>query len=204
MPQMSARLARRIEIDFPQHADLVADRLHSLDGLVADSPQGHERILAAVVRLAGGRLDRLSQAIELAHTDWRDLLVAADLADETWPSRLSAWLDPPPTGDAPGPAATGELVEPDGRRWRLRRRRIDLRVVKRLIRRADVVVVVAESAGAQPRRIADHERAALWETVRRSYAGPGGPDLRIGAREYLGHEFGDDDGRVMLYLDVWC
>jgi hypothetical protein len=202
MPQISARLARRIEIDFPHHADLVAERLHSLDGLLKDSPQSHERILAAVVRLAAGRLDRLSEAIELACSDWRDLLVAANLADETWPARLSAWLDPPPPTDARGPVVIGELVEPDGRRWRVRRRRIDLRVVKRLIRRRDVVVMRGASGGLQPRRIPDHERAAVWETVRRSYAGPGGPDPRVGATEYMGHEFGDDD-RVMLYLEEW-
>jgi hypothetical protein len=203
MAQLSARLARRIEVDFPRHADLVTDRLHRLDGLIQGSAQSRERILAAVVRIAGGRLDRLSQAIELAHTDWRDLLVAADLADEAWRARLSAWLDPPPPADTRSPGAIGELVEPDGRHWRIRRRRIDLRVVKRLIRRTDVIVVL-KSGGGQPRRIADKERAALWETIRRSYAGPGGPIPCIGIKEYMGHEFGDDDGKVMLYLEEWC
>lgn len=201
MPEISARLARRVEIDFPHHAALVAERLHSLDGLIKDSAQGQERILAAVVRLAGGRLDRLSQAIELARSDWRDLLVAAGLADETWPARLSAWLDPPPAGDGRSPSAVGELVEPDGRRWRIRRRRLDLRVVKRLMHRGDVVVMLGESGGLRPRRVPKGERAAVWETVRRSYAGPGGPNPSIGAREYMGHEFGDDSGGVMVYLE---
>jgi hypothetical protein len=204
MAQISARLARRVEIDFPEHAHLVCDRLYRLDGLITGSPRSHERILAAVVRLAGGRLDRLFQAIELACTDWRDLLIAADLADPTWPAQLSAWLDPPAAGDTRSPATTGELVESDGTRWRIRRRRVDLRVVKRLIHRAGVVVVLSESAGGQPRRIAGQECRAVWETIRRSYAGPGGPDICIGRIEYMAHEFADDGGRVMLYIEQWC
>lgn len=36
-----------------------------------------ERIRAGVLRLSGGRLDRLRAAIDDAHRDWRDVLVAA-------------------------------------------------------------------------------------------------------------------------------
>ena len=48
-----------------------------------------ERIRFAALKLSGGDLPRLRQAIQLAKTDWRDLLVAAEFgndvrAHETW------------------------------------------------------------------------------------------------------------------------
>ncbi|SCG55363.1 hypothetical protein [Micromonospora inositola] len=95
MPDISPRLRRRIKTDFPQHADVVVNRLHSLDQLVADSRQDPERMFAAVVRLAQGRPDKLDRATRLAQDDWRDLLVGADFGTEDWPARLSAWLDAP-------------------------------------------------------------------------------------------------------------
>jgi hypothetical protein len=75
---------------------VVVDRLHGLDPLVKDSGQAAERMFAAVVRLAHGRLDKLDEALRLARVDWRDLLVAADFGNEDWPARLAAWLDTPP------------------------------------------------------------------------------------------------------------
>ncbi|WP_327697261.1 hypothetical protein [Streptomyces sp. NBC_00459] len=47
-----------------------------------------ERIAAAVVVLANGSVDKLLDAIRLMETDWRDLLVDAELADVGWSSRL--------------------------------------------------------------------------------------------------------------------
>jgi hypothetical protein len=201
MPEISPRLATRIWADFPHHADIVLERLDGLDGLVTDSLQGRERMLAAVVRLAGGRLDRLDRALELARRDWRDLLVAADLADHAWPSRLDAWLGPAPTTETASPAALGELVEADGHRWLVQRRRIDLRVVKRLIRRSDVVVVLGGSGEFRHRRIAPSERTSIWETVRRAYAGPGGVKRTVDGPDYMAYQFVDDGGTVMLYLE---
>ncbi|MCW3817771.1 hypothetical protein ONA91_25300 [Micromonospora sp. DR5-3] len=99
MPDISPRLRRRINADFPQHTNVVVDRLHSLDQLVTDSHQDAERMFAAVVRLAQGRLDKLDRASRLAREDWRDLLVGADFGNEDWPDRLAAWLDASaPTG----------------------------------------------------------------------------------------------------------
>ncbi|MEH0846180.1 hypothetical protein V6U81_27755 [Micromonospora sp. CPCC 205711] len=99
MLDISPRLRRRINADFPQHADVVIDRLHSLDQLVADSRQDPERIFAAIVRLAHGRLDKLDRASRLAREDWRDLLVGADFGNEDWRARLAAWLDVPAPAD---------------------------------------------------------------------------------------------------------
>jgi len=69
--------------------------------LVSDvTKQGVDRIVFAMIRLSGGRLDRLENiAIPLFRRDWRDLLVAADFADdihahETWqPRRFDSNVD---------------------------------------------------------------------------------------------------------------
>jgi len=46
------------------------------------TPSGLERLRFAALRLSDGSLHRLREAITLAKTDWRDLLVAADFADD--------------------------------------------------------------------------------------------------------------------------
>ena len=45
------------------------------------SPTELQRFHFAVLKLSGGNLDRLRNAIELAKQDWRDLLVAAGFAN---------------------------------------------------------------------------------------------------------------------------
>jgi hypothetical protein len=61
--------------------------------LVADvARQGTDRIVFAMIRLSGGRIERLSESISLFRRDWRDLLVASDFADDvhahrTWQPR---------------------------------------------------------------------------------------------------------------------
>jgi hypothetical protein len=62
--------------------------------LIADvMRQGADRMVFAMIRLSGGRLDRLeTTAIPVFRRDWRDLLVAADFAEdvrahETWQPR---------------------------------------------------------------------------------------------------------------------
>lgn len=203
VPEISRRLLLRIEADFPHHTDTVIDRLHSLDGVVAASRQDDERMFAAVLRLAGGRLDRLDHAVALACSDWRDLLAAAGLAAADWPVVLAEWLGPGSApGSAPGPVATGELVEADGHRWRLRRRRLDLRLVKRLLHRPEVVVLLCEPEAGSPRRVPVQERGQLWDQAQRAYAGPGACGHPVDGPEYLGHEFTDGDGQTLLYLEA--
>jgi hypothetical protein len=69
------------------------------------TPESLERVRFAALRLSGGRIDRLRDAVALAKTDWRDLLVAAGFADdirahEAWqPRRLDA-EDPEERGDS--------------------------------------------------------------------------------------------------------
>lgn len=53
-----------------------------LPGMSGASPIALERIRFAALRLSRGRLPELSNAAALAERDWRDLLVAADFADD--------------------------------------------------------------------------------------------------------------------------
>jgi hypothetical protein len=87
-------LARRIRKDFPQPGS-APEVLRLLADLAADSSDpmlGTERVLAAVVLLAAGSIKELRSLLALARTDWRDLLVAAQLAEADWPARLDAEL----------------------------------------------------------------------------------------------------------------
>src|SRR2546423_13160976 len=104
----------------------------------------------------------------------------------------------------PSPGVSGQLIDPDGRRWRLNRGHLDLRIVRRLVKDRNTRVLVGEAAGAELRWIPSEERPGLLEQVRRCYAHPG--DGRPGscAREYMGYEFTAPGGARLLYLDVWC
>lgn len=96
MTGTQSRLERRIQRDFPKPG--------SADGvlrLLADLPRragydgemfASERAQAAIVLLAAGDLGRLRQMLDLAASDWRDLLVAVGLADEDWPEQLDSEL----------------------------------------------------------------------------------------------------------------
>jgi hypothetical protein len=86
MADMSPRLRRRVQSDFP-----VAGGAEEVERLVADANDS-ERIQAAIVLWSGGDMARLQDAVALARTDWRDVLVRAHLADEDWSSRLDAEL----------------------------------------------------------------------------------------------------------------
>lgn len=97
MPKPS-RLERRIQRDFPEpgsaHGIIAAlDRLPEAAGC-DEVVLRSERIRAAIVLYADGDLARFRRAIQLAMTDWRDLLITADLVHDDWPARLDAALGP--------------------------------------------------------------------------------------------------------------
>lgn len=110
-PGSPTRLERRIMRDFPEPGSA-----HGVLRLLDDLPTGYsefdrgmlgsERVRAAIVLLADGNLTNLRAQIDLAKTDWRDLLVAAGLADADWPTRLD---------DALGPetSASGSSADPN-------------------------------------------------------------------------------------------
>ncbi|HEV2398590.1 MAG TPA: hypothetical protein VGS27_16720 [Candidatus Sulfotelmatobacter sp.] len=54
---------------------------NNLPFLGTETPEGLERFRFAVLKLSQGRMDKLRDAVKLANTDWRDLLVAAGFAD---------------------------------------------------------------------------------------------------------------------------
>jgi len=56
--------------------------------------QDHERVQAAMVLAAGGDWDRFQAMYHLLRLDWRDVLVAGELAGDDWPEKLTAELDP--------------------------------------------------------------------------------------------------------------
>ncbi|GAA4608905.1 hypothetical protein BJY16_007069 [Actinoplanes octamycinicus] len=62
---------------------------HAVPGEEGDTPDGIERVQAAVVLLSGGNSQRFLQAAALAVADWRDVLVAAQLADDDWRAQLN-------------------------------------------------------------------------------------------------------------------
>ncbi|WP_433335531.1 hypothetical protein [Spirillospora sp. CA-294931] len=96
MAWISTRMRRRVETDFPAHTDLVCAALAGLTADVfPDEPRDSppvERIQLAALRAASADLTRLNSAITLGRTDWRDLLVGAELADGDWRERVDAEL----------------------------------------------------------------------------------------------------------------
>jgi hypothetical protein len=54
----------------------------ALPGTDNASAEFFERVQCAALKLSEGRVDRLYDAIALAQTDWRDLLVAAGFAED--------------------------------------------------------------------------------------------------------------------------
>lgn len=78
--ELSDRVGRRLRRDFGSRAE-------RLDRQIVEATDS-EREQAAVLLLADGDEYGLAAALRLARRDRRDLLVAADLADDRWPSRL--------------------------------------------------------------------------------------------------------------------
>jgi hypothetical protein len=89
-------LFRPADVDGAEHL-LAHECAENLPMNASDAtPAGMERVRFAAIRVSGGSLDRLREAIRLAQIDWRDLLVSADFAlrvdaHEKWhPARFDA------------------------------------------------------------------------------------------------------------------
>ncbi|MEV6769248.1 hypothetical protein AB0N05_11560 [Nocardia sp. NPDC051030] len=93
------------------------------------------------------------------------------------------------------------LLDDDGTTWQLQRKRIDLRIVRRLINDSAATIVLGESGGMHPRLVTDDERSTLWDKVKVGYMGPGG-DWATG--RYLAHEFRAEPDRRMLFVEHHC
>ncbi|MFI9298876.1 hypothetical protein ACIG0C_05655 [Kitasatospora aureofaciens] len=93
------------------------------------------------------------------------------------------------------------LLDDAGAAWQLRKKRVDLRAVRRLMKDPASVVVLGESGGTRPRLVVDGERPMLWGMVKDDYKGSGGSRT---AGRYLAHEFRTHADRRMLYLEEHC
>lgn len=86
--EVTQRVREKIERDFAE--DGSADEVARLVATAGDS----ERVQAAIVIAASGRLNDLHDAVALAQLNWRDLLVNVGLANEDWPMKLDSLLGP--------------------------------------------------------------------------------------------------------------
>lgn len=88
---LSARIIRRIELDFPPGESPVV--LQLLEELIESVAEGwlidEERIAAAVALQSHGNADRFAEAAEIAQQDWRELFVWSGLAHEGWKERIN-------------------------------------------------------------------------------------------------------------------
>ncbi|MFG2869531.1 hypothetical protein [Streptomyces sp. NPDC048338] len=85
---ITSRIAARIEDQYGVEANSVSSLLKEAEEKVFHEA-AEEKITAAVIILADGNVGKLIDAIELMETDWRDLLIAAELAHADWPSTLN-------------------------------------------------------------------------------------------------------------------
>lgn len=93
---LTPRLLRRVERDFGPDSDGALGALAAgLVGLPSAERQDQERLAAAVVLPAAGRVGAVQDALALGRADWRDLLVAAGLAGGDWRAVLDRELGPP-------------------------------------------------------------------------------------------------------------
>jgi hypothetical protein len=89
---MTPRLDRWIRGHYPGRGELIVGRLSQLSVPLQDEPE--ERILAAIAVLGEADPRQFEEAVRLAQVDWRDVLVAAGLADGGFPARLDELLGP--------------------------------------------------------------------------------------------------------------
>lgn len=102
-PPTRARLERLFaEADRAEAERLLAEDCgRNLPFCEEHSPEQLERIRFAALKQSAGRIEALVEAIVLAQTDWRDLLVAADFANDV--RAHEAWWP----ADAPSRAPEG-------------------------------------------------------------------------------------------------
>jgi hypothetical protein len=85
---LTAATLRRVDLlfapgDRPEAARLLATQCgNNLPFLEQATPSELDRFRYAALRLSGGDLNRLREAIRLAKSDWRDLLMAAGFGED--------------------------------------------------------------------------------------------------------------------------
>src|SRR3954453_23844207 len=95
-PELTSETEQRIALLFPEdQRDHVPTLLleqcgHKLPFLQTVDAVGMDRFRFAVLKLSNGHTRELQDALKLAQTDWRDLLVAAGFANNL--NAHAAWL----------------------------------------------------------------------------------------------------------------
>jgi len=93
---MTPEFIKRLESLFPQEERVSATALLETECgnclPFADSLgiEGIERVRCAALKISAGSMNKLENAVKLAKTDWRDVLVAAGFANDLYSHRL--WL----------------------------------------------------------------------------------------------------------------
>ena len=72
---------KKLRQSFPDEA-AAGEALALLDNYPGDTPTGRARVQLAILKQCEGDLARLSQLIDLARTDYRDVLVGAEYPEE--------------------------------------------------------------------------------------------------------------------------
>jgi len=99
-PKLSPETQRRVNLLFrPEEQTIVATLLitecgNNLPFHDQLNEYELERFRFAALKLSNGNLDKLREAIELAKSDWRDLLMAAGFANDV--TEHNRWLPKPP------------------------------------------------------------------------------------------------------------
>ena len=90
-PRTKARLIRLFAPgdQAPAEALLLERCGRNLPGTLDWPEWGIERIQFAALKVSGGAMPALTEAVDLANTDWRDLLVAAGFAHD--PKAHESW-----------------------------------------------------------------------------------------------------------------
>lgn len=90
------RLTERIRRDFePAHVGVVLEQLRAIpESLPLGERLDPERVQAAVVIPARGDVDVFAELVQVAHADWRDVLVGSGFGDDDWSVRLDQELGP--------------------------------------------------------------------------------------------------------------
>ncbi len=96
MSEWLVRLTRRVGQDFPpgRAEEVLAQIAVIPETLPLADAQDAERLQSSVVLAAGGDYALFLDLLRLIQSDWRDALVAADLAHDDWPDKLDIALGP--------------------------------------------------------------------------------------------------------------
>lgn len=97
MIDLSDKTQQLVDIFFPD--EIKEEAIHRVQYACAqnlpfreiDTPEGLERIRFAVLKISNGDIDDLTNAINLANTDWRDALVCAGFANDV--GEHNKWAD---------------------------------------------------------------------------------------------------------------